>query len=138
MKRKCYTEKLGRTWEKQKERNAMRLYLPVFPGQEPSTENTRPAYVVEDIKDLTAQPTGIVTLPLSLNWTPENSYDVSDTWQKQKFYEVILSEAHSENDIKDYINGEELTELWEHLRIPTRVRYAWESVHPRLGLRKYQ
>jgi hypothetical protein len=123
---------------KEKELVTMKLYLPVSPKQKPNTENTRPTYVVEDLRELTRQLTGTVILPVSLNWTPANSYDISDVQQKMRLYEAILSEAHSENDIKEYINGQELTELWERLRIPKRVRYAWESVHPKLGLKRYQ
>jgi hypothetical protein len=115
----------------------MRLYLPVFPGQHPDTRNTRPTYVVENIENLTAQAAGIMTLPPRLDWTPVRSYNISDIYERLRFYEIVLTEAHSEDDIEEYINGEELTKLWEQLHIPPRVRYAWESVHPELGLKKY-
>jgi hypothetical protein len=114
----------------------MKLYLPVL-GEHPDTENTRPTYVVEDMGRLTAPATGSVTLPVELDWTPKGSYDAADPDERKELYEMVLAEAHSEDDIERHINGEALQEIWDELHIPRRVRYAWESVHPRLGLRKY-
>jgi hypothetical protein len=115
----------------------MMLYLPVL-GEYPDTENTRPSYVVEDMGRLTAPLTGTVTLPVVLDWTPKKNYDIAVPRERKELYELVLAEAHSEKDIERYINGEALQELWDELYIPRRVRYAWESVHPGLGLRKYQ
>ena len=116
----------------------MKLYLPVLPGRYPDTDNTRPTYVIEDLSELTVQVAGTVTLPIELNWTPTKAYNADDVSQRQNLYETVLREAHSEKDIKNYINGQELQKIWNELNIPMRVRYAWESVHPKLGLRRFQ
>jgi hypothetical protein len=102
----------------------MRLYYPILLGRWPDTENTRPTYVVDALTKLTARPTGKVKLPVVMDWTPANIYDVTDSYQRQRLYEPVLAEVHCEDDIKRYINGEELTRLWDKLHIPSRVRYA--------------
>jgi hypothetical protein len=112
----------------------MRLYFPLLLGCQLNTENTRPTYVVEDLSELTAPIAGTVTLPVVLNWTPIGEYDTSDIVQRKELYETVLAEALSEDDVKGYVNGDELLRVWKELRLPRRVRYAWESVHPVLSL----
>jgi hypothetical protein len=113
----------------------MKLYYPLLAGHRLDTENTKPTYVVEDLGELSSSVTGITELPIELNWTPANRYDLSDVTDKMRLYETVLAEALSENDIKQYVNGHDLAEFWMQLRLPRRVRYAWESVHPMLRLR---
>jgi hypothetical protein len=113
----------------------MKLYFPLFPGNRLDTENTKPTYVVEDLNELKSSIAGIVELPIELNWTPANKYDISNVQDKMRLYETVLREALSESYVRTYINSFDLLELWTQLRLPRRVRYAWESVHPKLRLR---
>lgn len=114
----------------------MKLYFPLLPGERLDYENTKPTYVVEDLSELASETNGVVELPVELDWTPCNKYDLSNRDEKMRMYEVVLAEAHSENDVRRYINADDLHGFWEKLRLPRRVRYAWESVHPRLYLRQ--
>jgi hypothetical protein len=115
--------------------SVMKLYYPLLAGHKLDTENTKPTCVVEDLDELSSSVTGVTELPIELNWTPSNRYDLSDVVDKMRLYETVLSEALSEDEIRKYINGHDLTEFWMRLRLPRRVRYAWESVHPMLRLR---
>jgi hypothetical protein len=128
---------MGYNVRRTERKDIMMLYLPVL-GEHPDTENTRPSYVVEDFERLTAPVTGTVTLPVVLDWTPKKNYDRANPRERKRLYELVLAEAHSEEDIERHINGEALQEVWDELHIPRRVRYAWESVHPQLGLKKYR
>jgi hypothetical protein len=97
------------------------------------TENVKPTYVAHDLSSLCSAVAGEVTLPISLDWTPLNSYCLNDPKDKKRFYETVLSNACSERDIELYIEEGTLRRLWPSLNLPRRTRYAWESIHPELG-----
>jgi hypothetical protein len=95
-------------------------------------DHTRPTYVPEQLSDLRGPVQGTVTLPLLLDWTPANTYDLSSQNTLRRLYETVLSEASSENDVIAFVDGIALKTLWPQLRLPKRVRYAWETAHPEL------
>jgi hypothetical protein len=88
---------------------------------------------VEDFSLMRAQPQGVIVLPVELDWTMQNSYDISNALDERRYYETVLTNANKEQDIISRLNGIRLRELWPDLQLPRRVRYAWESVYPRLG-----
>ena len=110
----------------------MKLYLPVAPEGVMTQENTRPTYVPDDFDELQGPTNGCITLPVLLDWTPSNTYDLESPQRVKRLYETVLSEASSERDIVTYIDKTILLRSWRYLRLPRRVRYAWETVHPEL------
>lgn len=48
-------------------------------------------------------------------------------------YEVVLQEAATTEDLAEYINGQLLSTDWAMLRLPPRVRAAWEEQLPVLS-----
>jgi len=110
----------------------VKTYLPVASAAVMTQEHTRPTFVPNNLSDLNGPVNGKVTLPLILDWTPLNSYDLESCSGLRRLYETVLSEATSEADIIRYVNKNNLLKLWHELRLPRRVRYVWESFYPEL------
>ena len=110
----------------------MKTYMPVAPGAVMTQEHTRPTFVPNRLSDLDGPISGSVTLPLMLDWTPLNTYNLESSSGLRRLYETVLSEATSEDDIIRYVDKNRLLGLWRELRLPRRVRVAWESTYPEL------
>jgi hypothetical protein len=96
-------------------------------------ENTRPTFVSDSLDDLLGPVRGTVELPLYLDWSPKSTYDMSRDSDRSALYVAVLSEAMSERDLTEYLNKEILLPLWSGLRLPRRVRMAWETAYPELA-----
>src|SRR5262245_4793072 len=57
---------------------------------------SRPVIVVDDLTRLHGPSTGVVTLPITLNWTPRIHYDLASEAAQRSLYQVVLREAHNE------------------------------------------
>ena len=69
---------------------------------------------------------GPVELPLHLRWSgPPIVYDLDDRADRARVYEQVLREGTAE-DVRFYVDADELLELWEDLVLPPAVRRAWE------------
>jgi len=69
--------------------------------------------------------TGVVELPLHIRWSgPVRSYDLADRQQRARVYEQVLREGN-EDDIRRFIQADELVDLWDELILPRNVRRAW-------------
>jgi transcriptional regulator with XRE-family HTH domain len=69
-----------------------------------------------------------VCLPLHLNWSqPGREFDLSERRQRARVYEIVLREGRSE-DIREYIDGALLADLWPELVLPAQVRRAWQPL----------
>ncbi len=69
-----------------------------------------------------------IELPLHLNWSqPDRVFDLSDRRQRARVYEIVLREGTAE-DIRRYIDGALLMDLWPELVLPTELRQAWERM----------
>ena len=110
----------------------MKTYMP-SDGEVTTLEHARPTYVPDSLDDLRGPAKGVVTLPLLLDWTPSNTYDLSSPARLRRLYETVLSEAASEDDVIRFVDSGLLAEHWGALRLPRRVRYAWELAHPALA-----
>jgi hypothetical protein len=86
----------------------------------------RPVAVPADIDDPTiVKATGRVELPLHIRWSgPPLVYDLTDRTDRARVYEQVLREG-TEDDVRLYVNGEQLLELWDELVLPPQVRRAW-------------
>jgi hypothetical protein len=94
---------------------------------------SRPVVVVDDLARLHGPATGVVTLPITLNWTPRTRYDLANETAARSLYQMVLREAHSEDEIETYINADLLHRLWSSLTLPRAVREFWETQHPTLA-----
>ena len=86
----------------------------------------RPVELPEDVADpLIAKASGCVALTLHVRWSgPIKTYDLSLRQDRARVYEQVLREGTVE-DIRFYIDVEQLLDLWTELVLPKSVRLAW-------------
>ncbi len=111
----------------------MKIYKPVGPSGICSFENTKPVFVPDSLNDLRGPTAGSVTLPLHLDWTPSNTYDLGDEARVCTMYATVLREAKSEDDLSRSLDRELLVRAWSSLRLPDFIRESWERRFPQLG-----
>lgn len=69
-----------------------------------------------------------VELPLHLNWSdPGRRYDLRDRRQRARVYEIVLREGRPD-DVRSYVDGALLVDLWNELVLPRAIRAAWQAV----------
>jgi hypothetical protein len=91
----------------------------------------RAALVAEDLADLRGPATGTVELPLRMFWSsPDRTFDLDAPDMKQLFYQTVLREATTPEDLATYLHGDTLITLWPDLYLPKGVRQAWQDRHP--------
>lgn len=74
------------------------------------------------------QAVAAITLPLHLNWSePGRVSNLADRRQRARVYEVVLREGLPA-DIRAFIDGALLVDLWDDLVLPRDVRDAWAPV----------
>ncbi|MDP8931062.1 MAG: hypothetical protein M3O70_21445 [Actinomycetota bacterium] len=68
---------------------------------------------------------GRVTLPRRVNWSrTDPTYDLSDRRQRARVYEQVLREGTGD-DVRYFIDVNELIDLWDELVLPPAVSRAW-------------
>jgi hypothetical protein len=89
---------------------------------------TRPIAVPEDIDDPTLpKARGRVQLPLHVRWSgPPITYDLDDRADRARVYEQVLREG-TDDDVRYYVDADQLRELWDELVLPAPVRQAWDG-----------
>jgi hypothetical protein len=90
-------------------------------------EDGRPYTVPETLEELTGPTSGVVELPLRLDWSEQGRYDLSDPKQLCLMYEVVIRESMAEDDLRAYLNGAVLRKVWPRLWLPRKVRQLWEA-----------
>jgi len=67
----------------------------------------------------------LVVLPPHIRWSgSERRYDLSVRRDRARVYEQVLREG-TEEDVRKFIDVDELIDLWDELVIPRHVRRAW-------------
>jgi|SRR4051794_36382488 hypothetical protein len=94
---------------------------------------SRPVVVVDDLAKLHGPATGVVSLPIMLNWTPRTEFNLASEAAQRSLYQVVLREAHNEDEIERYLNADLLRRLWGTLILPRAVREFWEARYPALA-----
>lgn len=86
----------------------------------------RPVAVPEDLDDPgLGKASGSVELPLHIRWSgPAITYDLNDRADRARVYEQVLREG-TQDDIRHYVDGDRLRELFDELVLPPPVRRAW-------------
>lgn len=68
---------------------------------------------------------GVVVLPLHIDWSGDaRRYDLDDPQQRARVYEQVLREGN-DDDIRYFIDVDQLQQLWAIVWLPRRVRVAW-------------
>lgn len=115
-------------------RSVMKMYTPREPGEHISFIHTKPFFVVDNLAELAGPRSGIVKLPVSIDWSADPTHNIDDPKQARIMYEIVLSEALSEATLAQWLNLDLLRQLWPSLRLPRYVRNAWETAHPDLSV----
>ncbi len=80
--------------------------------------------------------TGVVELPFHVRWSdPSITYDLQQRADRIRVYEQVLREG-TEDDVRLYIDLDELVDLFDELVLPSTVRRAWADwlrAAPRVG-----
>jgi hypothetical protein len=88
--------------------------------------DARPVAVPEDVDDPGRfKADGVVTLPFHIRWSePSLTYDLGDRADRLRVYEQVLREG-TEEDVRTYIDIDQLLALFDALVLPPNVRRAW-------------
>jgi hypothetical protein len=88
----------------------------------------RPPAVPDDVDDPRVEKaTGVITLPTRVRWSsPSRQYDLEDRGQRARVYEQVLVEGTAD-DVRRFIDVDELVALWDELYLPDHVRGAWAA-----------
>lgn len=86
----------------------------------------RPVAVPDDLADPTLpKARGRIELPLHIRWSgPAITYDLHDRADRARVYEQVLREG-TEDDVRHYVDADQLRDLWDELVLPPSVRNAW-------------
>ena len=89
--------------------------------------------VVDDLSRLHGPTSGVVELPHRLFWQPDRRVNLDNPAVLAWWYETVLREAVTAQELCTWLDEETLLRLWDRLFLPRGVRAAWEQRHP--GLR---
>jgi len=95
----------------------------------------RGVVVVESLDDLRGPGHGKVRLPLHLDASAAQVYDLDDDYFRRLLYRVVLLEAASTGDLTSWLDRDTFVREWPTLYLPRVVRAAWETAHPTLRQR---
>lgn len=86
----------------------------------------RPFAVPEDLDDPSLpKARGRVELPFRIRWSGAPIvYDLDDRADRARVYEQVLREG-TEDDVRYFVDADQLRELWDVLVLPPPVRQAW-------------
>ncbi|MGH3133802.1 MAG: hypothetical protein ACRDNY_08720 [Gaiellaceae bacterium] len=86
----------------------------------------RPVAVPEDLDDRSLPKAGgRIKLPLYIRWSgPPITYDLNDRADRARVYEQVLREG-TEDDVRYYVDANQLREVFDELVLPPPVRRAW-------------
>lgn len=89
---------------------------------------SRPVAIPDDVDDPTIRKaSGVVQLPLHVAWSePPLAYDLSRRADRLRVYEQVLREG-TEDDVRNYIDVDELARVFDELVLPPYVRAAWSE-----------
>jgi hypothetical protein len=94
----------------------------------------RPYLLPETLGELDGPLTGAVRLPLRLDWSERAEFHLDNPAERNVMYERVIREATRIDDLRTYLNGAVLCDVWRSLFLPVRVRRIWEERFPDLGL----
>lgn len=95
---------------------------------------SRPVAIPDDVDDPTIRKAaGVIELPLHIAWSePVLSYDLDRRTDRLRVYEQVLREG-TDDDVRHYIDVDELARVFDELVLPPYVRAAWSAWFARRG-----
>lgn len=85
----------------------------------------RPFALPERLDDLDGpKPDGVVRLPPHLGWSQDRTFDLARRPDRRRLYEQVLREG-TLDDLRHYLDVDQLVELWDELFLPAAIRRAW-------------
>jgi hypothetical protein len=77
----------------------------------------------------------LVVLPMRVRWSGSpRSYDLADRQERILVYEQVLAEGTAD-DVRRFVDLDDLVGLWPELVLPRHVRRAWaEWLEQRRGI----
>jgi len=92
------------------------------------TAVARPPAIPADLDDPKIEKaSGVVELPARIQWSgPRRTYDLTKRDDRRRVYELVLREG-TEADVRRFVRGEDLDDLWDELLLPAHVRRAWQD-----------
>jgi hypothetical protein len=94
----------------------------------------RPYLLPETLGELAGPLTGVVQLPLRLDWSEQTEFRLDDPAERNVMYERVIREATRSEDLRSYLNDQVLRQVWRQLFLPAPARRAWEVRFPDLRL----
>lgn len=91
--------------------------------------------VIDSLDDLSGPVHEMVRLPLHLDASAAQDYDLDNDYFRRLLYRVVLLEASCPEDLTSWLDRDTLVREWPLLYLPRVVRAAWESRHPILRQR---
>jgi hypothetical protein len=91
---------------------------------------TRRVVIAARLANLHGPTSGVVELPLRLFWQPDRHVDLDSPGLLPWMYETVLREAHSVEELEQWLDGPTLERVWPDLYLPAVVRQAWQQRHP--------
>jgi hypothetical protein len=88
-------------------------------------------YVPADLRALTGPTVGQYDPPVNLYWQP-GVVDLTIPGDVDLFYSSAIVAGSYPSEINQWVNRDVLLSRWPGLSLPSRVRGAWESLHPNL------
>ena len=85
----------------------------------------RPVAIPPDLDVSRVVEGGVVELPLRVRWSgPPRAYDLADRSDRSLVYEQVMTEGTAD-DVRRFIDVDEVVALWDDLVLPRHVRRAW-------------
>jgi hypothetical protein len=106
------------------------------PADQHGYGDRKPYVVADDLGDLHGRTQGTVTLPHHLDWSGRAAYDLDRPARLASMYKVVLNEASSVEDLRNWLDRQALIEVWPTLWLPPRLREIWETRFPELAARR--
>lgn len=104
---------------------------PLVGFAERTTRRGRPFTVPDRLARLPVEEAlATVDVPPHLEWSGgRRQVDLADRHQRARFYEVVLREG-TEADLRRYVDGALLVDLWDDLTLPADIRAGWAPLVP--------
>ncbi|WP_435174399.1 hypothetical protein [Actinacidiphila sp. bgisy145] len=92
----------------------------------------RPYMVPKSLSELAGPTSGIVNLPLSLDWSQQRRYDLSIDKDRRCLYEAVIREAMNVSELRRFLDAGLLLHRWPSLWLPVRAKSLWQERFPQL------
>lgn len=95
------------------------------------TARLRPVTIPDDLDDPNlVKASGRVQLPLHVYWSgpspQDREWNLDDPAERAYIYEIVMREGTAD-DVRRFIDVDELIALWDQLYLPENVRRAWAA-----------